>query len=131
LRPGETAWIELSADGTVLVDVPRQFDGLMAAWAALVVPTIARLSGLEVHASRRPLTSKIASTIGMTELALLRSARAGYEPLAVGDVSLAAIAQADAYYLVPASAEGHAIGHSLPALRIADPLGLGRPEGSP
>ncbi|HMC10714.1 MAG TPA: hypothetical protein VKH44_05470, partial [Pirellulaceae bacterium] len=54
LQPGETAWIELSPDGTVLVEVPRRFDGLMAAWAALVVPTIARLSGLEVQASRRP-----------------------------------------------------------------------------
>ncbi len=131
LQPGDTAWIEFTSDGAAQIELPARFDGVVASYAALVVPVVARLTGLDVRARQRPLTRKISSSIGVTELALLRTSRAGYEPLAVGDVTLSALAQADAIMLIAPNAEGHAAGAIVSAISLADPFGLDRPDGSP
>ena len=130
LRPGNTAWIERTPDGAVHIELPGRFDGVVAAYAALVLPVVARLASLGLRSCPRPLTRKIASSIGMTELALLRVTQAGYEPLAIGDVTLSAVAQADAYRLIPAAAEGHAAREVVAAISFAHPFGLDQPEGS-
>lgn len=131
LQPGDTAWIATAPDGAVNAELPARFDAVVAAYAALVLPVVARLAGLGLRSCPRALTRKISSSIGMTELALLRATQAGYAPLAVGDVILSALAQADTYMLIPPAAEGHAAGEIIAAIRLADPFGLDQPEGSP
>ncbi len=129
LQPGEMAWIELEPDSAVLIELPARFDGVVAGYAAFVLPVVAQLVGLGLQASPNPLTRKISSSIGMTELALLRTAPAGYQPLAVGDVTLSAVAQADSCLLIPPNAEGYAAGDIVLAIRLADPFGHEHLEG--
>lgn len=128
LQPGETSWIEILADGSVQIEMPRRFDGLIAAYVALVVPVVAELSARRIGTIARPLARKIASSIGMTELVLLRGSEGKLNPTATGTVALAALAQSDTYYLVPAGVEGHAIGEVISAMRLDDPFGVSHPE---
>jgi molybdopterin biosynthesis enzyme len=124
LQPGDSSWIEALSDGPVQVEMPRRFDGFVAAYLALVVPVVAALSAQRVASIKRPLARKVASAIGMTELVLLRCREGRLDPLAVGSIPLPALAQSDAYYLVPAGVEGHAIGEGIDAVRLDDPFGL-------
>lgn len=129
IQPGDTAWIEMTPDGAVLIELPARFDGVMAGYAAFVLPALARMVGLGLRANQKLLTRKISSSIGMTELALLRTVPAGYEPLAVGDVTLAAVAQADSCMLIPPNTEGYAAADIVQAIWLADPFGLEHLEG--
>jgi molybdopterin biosynthesis enzyme len=131
LQPGDSSWIEVLSDGVVLIEMPRPFDGLIAAYLALVVPVVAGLSARRICAIKRPLARKIASAIGMTELVLLRCREEKLDPLAIGSITLPALAQADAYYLVPADVEGHAIGEAIDAVRLGDPFGFSHQEHLP
>jgi molybdopterin molybdotransferase len=124
LQPGDSCWIEALSDGPVQVEMPRRFDGFVAAYLALVVPVVAALSAQRVASIKRPLARKVASAIGMTELVLLRCREGRLDPLAVGSIPLPVLAQSDAYYLVPAGVEGHAIGEGIDAVRLDDPFGL-------
>lgn len=112
----------------MVIEVPSRFDGLVAAYLALIVPVVAQLSGQSIRTIQVPLARKIASAIGMTELVLLRDSPRQLEPMAVGDVTLTAIAQADIYCFIPAGAEGHAAGELITAIRLDDPFGPNRPE---
>lgn len=67
----------------------------------------------------------------MTELVLLRKNLEKLEPMAVGDVTLAALAQADSYCLMPSRTEGHAANEAIAAIGLDDPFGSNRPESSP
>jgi hypothetical protein len=67
----------------------------------------------------------------MTELVSLRSSEAKLNPMAITDVTLVALAQSDAYYLVPAWIEGHAVGEIIHAVLLEDPFGLSHHERSP
>jgi molybdopterin biosynthesis enzyme len=131
LQPGDTSWIEAFPDGSVHIETPRRFDGLIAAYQALVVPVVAELSAQRICAIKRPLARKVASAIGMTELVLLRSSEGKLNPMAITDVTLVALAQSDAYYLVPAWIEGHAVGEIIHAVLLEDPFGLSHHERSP
>ncbi len=123
LQPGDTAWIARSSDGGVRIEVPWRFDGLIAAYAALVLPVLAKLLGLTPRAITLPLERKIASQIGMTELALLELRETTVRPLAVGDITLSAVASADAFALIPALSEGHAAGEPVVAIAFQCPFG--------
>lgn len=131
LQPGDSTRIEVLSDGAVRIEMPRRFDGFIAAYLALVVTVVARLSAQHICAFNRPLARKVASAIGMTELVLLRSSEEKLNPTAIGSVTLAALAQSDAYYLVPAGVEGHAIGEVIDAVRLDDPFGFSHQEQSP
>ena len=131
LQPGDASWIEVLSDGLVQIEMPRRFDGLIAAYLALAVPVIAKLSAQRICTIKLPLLRKIASAIGMTELVLLRSSEGKLDPMAVGNVTLAALAQSGAYYLVPAGVEGHGIGEAIDAVRLDDPFGLPHQERAP
>lgn len=131
LQPGDSSWIEVSPDGSVHIEMPRRFDGLIAAYLALVVPVVAELSAQRICAIKRPLARKIASAIGMTELVLLRTSGGKLNPMAIGNVTLVALAQSDAYYLVPPGAEGHAADEVIRAFRIEDPFGLSHQKHLP
>jgi molybdopterin molybdotransferase len=130
LQPGDTAWIEVRHDGSVHIEMPRRFDGLIAAYLALVVPVIAEFSAQRICAIKRSLARKIASAIGMTELVLLRSGEGKLHPMAIADITLVALAQSDAYHLVPAGVEGHAAGDIIRAIRLDHPFGLSHQEPS-
>lgn len=122
LQPGPTAWISRDADNVVTIEVPRRFDGLVAAHAALVLPVIARLLDVQPRHVAMPLKRKIASQIGMSELALLRMCPDGFDVLAIGDVTLAAVAGSNAFAIIPAGSEGFAAGESIAAMPIEEPL---------
>jgi molybdopterin molybdotransferase len=130
LQPGDSSWTDVLSDGVVQVETPRRFDGFIAAYLALVVPVVAALSAQRICAIKRPLVRKIASAIGMTELVLLRCREGWLDPLAIGSITLPALAQSDAYFLVPASVEGHAIGEVIDAVRLDDPFGFSHQEHS-
>ncbi len=115
LRPGEAAF---GVDPAV-VAVPARLDGALAAWLVLLRPLLERAAGAAPVAPRSgPLRRKIASAVGLTELALLRADGDGFDPLAVGDLPLSAIAAADAFLAVPPSSEGYAAGETVRAFPL-------------
>jgi hypothetical protein len=55
-----------------------------------------------------PLARKIASGVGLAEIALVERKQDMWIPLAVGELSLEAIARAEAWLVVPGGSEGFA-----------------------
>ena len=110
LQPGRTAAV--GRLGTVpIVALPGSPDHALAVWLALVLPLIDRLSArLPRRSTTLPLARKIASNVGIAEIALLAEEHHAWMPLAVGEWTLQAIARADAWLLIPASHEGFAAG---------------------
>jgi molybdopterin biosynthesis enzyme len=110
LRPGEgTLCGRFGA--TPAIVVPPRLEAALAVALTLVRPCIAHLARAEPEPPvRATLVRKIASALGLTEVALLRRAADGLEPLACGDLTLAAIAAADAWLAVPPDNEGFAAG---------------------
>lgn len=110
LQPGRTAAVGRLGQVPV-VALPGSPDQALAAWLALVLPLIDRLSA---RRPRRPVTlplgRKIASSVGIAEIALLIEEHRAWTPLAIGEWPLQAIARADAWLLIPAGHEGFAAG---------------------
>ena len=120
LQPGRTA-----AAGrigrTPVIALPGAPDQALAAWWALVLPVLDRLCGLEPRQRvTLPLARKIASHVGIAEIVLLERNAGAWMPLAVGELSLEAIARSDAWLLVPSEAEGFAAGAPLDAYLLRD-----------
>ncbi len=87
----------------------------------LALPVLDALSGLWPRQPvTLPLARKIASSVGITELVLLEEIEGRWMPLAVGDLSLDAIARADAWLAVPGAAEGYAAGTPVDAYMLRD-----------
>jgi molybdopterin biosynthesis enzyme len=110
LQPGRT-----SAVGRIgkipVIALPGAPDQALAAWWTLALPVLDRLSGFWPRQRLTlPLQRKIASHVGIAEIVLLESKDGGWMPLAVGDMSLEAIARADAWLAVAAASEGFAAG---------------------
>jgi molybdopterin molybdotransferase len=116
LRPGETAGCGL-VGATPVILVPGRLEAGLAATLALVLPCLDHTMGAtrSVPTVSGPLTRKISSTVGMTEIVLLRRSGPGLEPLAVGDLTLSAIAGAEAWLAVPPDSEGLAAGATVAA----------------
>jgi molybdopterin molybdotransferase len=105
-------------EGRPVVVVPPRTGALLTVLHGLVLPHLSSLAGQE---RRKPtlsgrLTRKIASSVGLTELALLRPVADGLQPLGVGALTLAAWAQADALLVVPPESEGYPEGAFVEAL---------------
>jgi len=110
LQPGRTAAIGRVGAVPVLV-MPGAPDHALAAWFALALPLLERLSGRRSRPSRLlPLARKIASSVGLAEIALLEEREGAWLPLATGDLPLHLMARADAWLLIPGSSEGFAAG---------------------
>jgi molybdopterin molybdotransferase len=110
LQPGRTAAVGSIANIPVIA-LPGAPDGALAAWWTLVLPVLDRLSGLWPRARLAlPLQRKIASSVGISEIVLLEQIEEAWMPLAVGELSLEAIARADAWLVVPGGFEGFAAG---------------------
>lgn len=108
LQPGRTAAVGRIGAMPVIA-MPGASDQALAAWWALGQPVLDRLSGRTARrAIVRPLVRKIASQVGMTDIVLVRDTDAGWLPLAVGDLPLTALAQADGWLAVPSGSEGYA-----------------------
>jgi molybdopterin molybdotransferase len=120
LQPGRTSavgWI-----GKIpVVALPGAPDQALAAWWTLVLPALDRLSGLCPRpAVTLPLARKVASSVGIAEIVLLERNHGAWMPLAVGDLSLDAVARADAWLAVPGRAEGFAAGTPVDAYMLRD-----------
>lgn len=121
LNPGETAHIDLVVSGTPILWLPRRFDAMVAATIALVLPLLDRLSGRETAMVSRPLARKITSTVGMSEVVLLKAVPEGYLPLGTGEITLTALAEAGFVALVPPECEGFREGTMLAAIPLSCP----------
>ena len=110
LQPGRTAAVGRIGK-TPVIALPGAPDQALAAWWTLALPVLDRLSGLWPRGRLTlPLARKIASSVGIAEIVLLEQIEDAWMPLAVGDMSLEAIGRADAWQVVPGSAEGFAAG---------------------
>ncbi|UGY04975.1 molybdopterin-binding protein [Bradyrhizobium quebecense] len=116
LQPGRTTAVG-RIDATPVVALPGAPDQAFAAWWAIALPVLDRLSGRRPRKTLAlPLERKIASGVGIAEVALLtrqQDSRQGFQHgswavLATGDLSLDAIARAEALLIVPGAAEGFA-----------------------
>jgi molybdopterin molybdotransferase len=107
LTPGETAAVGAIGTRPVLV-LPGRLDAALAAWLVLGRHLLMRLAGRSTPDPGTPvrLARKIASTVGLGEVVLLRRAPDGVEPIAAGNFPLHALAQADGWVLVAPEREG-------------------------
>lgn len=122
LAPGDTA--RLSREGAALVlSVPRRFDGMVMALLALGLPAMATLTGGTPVTEARPLTRKVASALGLSDLVLLTRQGADWHPGPAGTVTLAGLAAADAFAIVPPDSEGLPAGAMLAGTLLSSPFG--------
>jgi molybdopterin molybdotransferase len=122
LQPGRTAATGRIAKNPVIA-LPGAPDQALAGWWTLVLPVLDRLSGREKRRTTPlPLARKIASSVGIAEIVLLKNADDAWMPLATGDLSLEAIARADAWLTVPGGSEGYAAGTPVNAYMLRDCL---------
>lgn len=122
LAPTETAWLTKESAGLVLT-VPPRFDAMVAACLALALPTLAHLTGATPLAVARPLARKLTSTVGLSELVLLRGQAGQWLPQPAGLLTLTDLAQAQAFAILPPNSEGLAAGAPLSATPIDLPFG--------
>jgi molybdopterin molybdotransferase len=120
LRPGRTAAIGRIA-GHPVIALPGAPDQALAVWWTLALPLLDRLSGREKQqATMLPLARKIASSVGIAEIVLLKKVDGAWMPLATGDLSLETIVRADAWLAVPGGSEGYAAGTPVSAYMLRD-----------
>ena len=110
LQPGRTTAVGRIGK-TPVIALQGAPDQAFAAWWTLALPVLDRLSGRRPRQSLQlPLQRKIASGVGIAEIVLLQRKQGAWVTLAVGDLSLDAIARAEAWLVVPGGAEGFAAG---------------------
>jgi len=116
LNPGETAAIG-DANGRPVLLIPGRIDAALACWLVLGQRMLARLAGSSIDDVTTPvkLTRKITSTIGIADVVLLKRNGGDAEPLASGYWPMQALAQADAYCVVPPESEGFPAGATVNA----------------
>jgi molybdopterin molybdotransferase len=116
LHPGQEGCVLRIGDVPV-VFVPPLLDAAFALWLTLIGPALRHLASAVPDAAWpvAPLTGKIVSTIGFTEITLLRRRDGGLEPLATGDLPLSAMAEADGWLAIEPGQEGYAAGHPVAA----------------
>ena len=120
LQPGRTAAVGRIGKTPVVI-LPGAPDQALAAWWTLALPAIDRLSGRRPRETvNLPLARKIASQVGIAEIVLVERKQDRWDPLAVGDLSLEAIARAEAWLAVSGDSEGFAAGSTVDAYMLRD-----------
>jgi molybdopterin biosynthesis enzyme len=109
LQPGRTTAIGLFGKCPI-VALPGALDQALAAWWAIVLPVLDRLSGRHISEEALPLALKISSGPGMAEIVLLKRESRKWLPLSTGDLALGSLSSADAWVVVPGRSEGYASG---------------------
>jgi molybdopterin molybdotransferase len=120
LQPGRTAAVGRIGKIPVIA-LPGAPDQALAAWWTLALPVLDRLSGRQPRQPvALPLARKIASSVGIAEIVLLKRKDGAWVPLAIGDMALQTIARADAWLAVPGASEGFAAGTLVDAYVLRD-----------
>lgn len=120
LQPGRTMAVGRIGKTSVIV-LPGAPDQAFAAWWTLALPVLDRLSGRRRRKTvTLPLARKVASSVGIAEIVLLERKQDVWSTLAVGELSLEAIARAEAWLLVPGGSEGFAAGSPVDAYMLRD-----------
>lgn len=120
MQPGATAAVGRRG-GTPVIAVPGATDQALAACLLLLQPVLDRLTARAPRQQIvRPLARKIASTIGIAEMVLLKLTEDGWSPLAARQLSLDSIARADAWLVVPGNREGFAAGTQVGAFALRE-----------
>lgn len=120
VQPGRTSAASRIGTAPVVV-LPGAPDQAFAAWWTLALPVLDRLSGRRPRKTLTlPLARKIASSVGIAEIVLLERKRGQWLTLAAGDLSLDAIARAEAWLTVPGGAEGYAAGAAVDAYMLRE-----------
>lgn len=110
LRPGVTSAVGRIGSTPVLA-LPGSAAGALAGWWTLGLPVLDRLSGRQLReATILPLARKLASSVGIAEIALLERNNGCWVPLALADLPLQAIMKASAWLVIPGSSEGFPAG---------------------
>ncbi len=118
LGTGETATIAIEPGSPPTIRLPQRFDGRVAAFFALVLPVLETLTGARAPRLGQPLTRKLTSAIGITEIALLKTVETGYLPLGAGEITLASLIAADAVAILGPESEGLAQGSIVSAIAL-------------
>lgn len=110
LLPGDTAAFGMAAKPVLVL--PGRFDAALAIFLTIGRRLLARLADAVEDEARIPLqlSRKIASQAGFAEFVALRSEDQGIAPLSAGPSTLAALARADGWLLVPPESEGYPAG---------------------
>jgi molybdopterin molybdotransferase len=120
LQPGRTAAVG-RINNTPVVVLPGAPNQAFAAWWTLVMPVLDRLSGRRPRKTLNlPLARKIASLVGIAEVVLLERKQGAWVTLAAGELSLDAIARAEAWLVVPGGSEGFAAGTDVDAYMLRE-----------
>jgi molybdopterin molybdotransferase len=120
LQPGRTSAVGRLGT-TPVIALPGAPDQAFAAWWTLALPVLDRLSGRRPRKTiNLPLARKIASSVGITEIVLLERKQGAWITLAVGELSLDAIARAEAWLVVSGAAEGFAAGTPVDAYMLRE-----------
>jgi molybdopterin biosynthesis enzyme len=120
LQPGRTSAVGRIGK-TPVVALPGAPDQALAAWWTLALPAIDRLSGRRPRETvNLPLARKIASQVGIAEIVLLERMQEMWSTLAVGDLSLQAIARAQAWLVISGGSEGFAAGSAIDAYMLRE-----------
>jgi molybdopterin molybdotransferase len=119
LRPGEAGGCGLVDRKPVLL-VPARLEAALAMMLMVAQPCLDfMLAAAPACAMQRGiLTRKLVSTIGLSEIVLLRHIDGGLEPLATADLTLSAIVSADAWLGMPPGSEGAAAGMMIEAFAL-------------
>ena len=118
LEPGRTSAIATVA-GTPVIAIPGLFEQALGAWLGLVQPALDRLTLRQPTAPLKlPLTQKIASRVGVAEVALLRRQGDAFASLAIGELPLQSLCAATHVTIIAAGSEGHASGEPVDAFPL-------------
>ena len=118
LEPGRTAAIATVA-GMPVIAIPGLFEQALGAWLGLVEHALDRLTARQPAAPLRlPLTQKIASRVGVAEVALLWRQGDAFAPLAIGELPLQSLCAATHVTIIAAGSEGHASGELVDAFPL-------------
>lgn len=110
VQPGRTAAVG-KLNGVPVIALPGALDQALAVWWTLVRPAFDHLAGRRARSMvTLPLARKISSSPGVADVVLLQRADDHWMPLAIGDLSLQHLAQADAWLAVAGDSEGYAAG---------------------
>lgn len=120
VQPGRTSAVG-RIDRTPVVVLPGAPDQAFAAWWTLAMPALDRLSGRRPRKTLNlPLARKIASGVGIAEMVLLERKQGAWGTLAAGELSLDAIARAEAWLVISSSSEGFAAGAGVDAYMLRE-----------
>ena len=120
VQPGRTTAVGRIGT-TPVIALPGAPDQAFAAWWALALPVLDRLSGRRPRKTLNlPLARKIASQVGIAEIVLLERKQDAWMTLAAGDLSLDAIARAEAWLMVSGGSEGFAAGTPVDAYMLRE-----------